>query len=330
MLYLIIGIVLLVMFVTFLIKLDEKRNDPKVLEWCNENIYNPDEIKFHSSDLSFVFNTKNNNIRMVAGKNGPDYDIDFNGPASHIEMFPFVEETAVEYTDTYAETSRGETITFKRTGKYNRGTGIYREEIRLYNGPMQIISGDSDEDSKVIWPDHYKSAIIRVNKDEKERLTELYKTIVDKTSAEAICDWMKRDEELAKRKDAQIAADEKKREDAIKNAEIQCIQLVQNWGLNPDDHFRSYRHNTNNGGIIYSMLAADRSGNGGAVHDHGNGTWHGSWKNAKIDEIGETLEIQVDDPEYREKNLKERRFVIEGFDKATRIEWLDRIRILAA
>lgn len=328
MLYVIIGFVAIVVFVTFLIKLDEKSNDPKVLEWYNENIYNPDEIKFRSSDICFIYNINNKNIRIVAGKKDDGYAIDFNGPASHIEMFPFEEETVVEYTDTHGTTSRGDSFTLKHTGQYNRGTGIYREEIRQYSGPMQITLGDEDSDLK--WPSVYTSAFIRVNTPEKERLTEIFNKIAEDCSSAAMHEAVKKEVELYEKKKAQAAADEKNREDADKNAEIQCIQLVQNWGLNPDNHFRSYRHNTNNGGIIYSMLAADRSGNGGAVHDQGNGTWHGSWKNSKINEAGETLEIQVDDPEYREKNLKERRFVIEGFDKATRIEWVDRIKILAA
>lgn len=77
------------------------------------------------------------------------------------------------------------------------------------------------------------------------------------------------------------------------------------------------------------MLAADKEGRGGAVLNDGKDTWSGSWKNAQVSEVGDTLEVQIDDPEYRKQNLKEHRFVIKHMDREQRVEWIDRIRILS-
>lgn len=122
---------------------------------------------------------------------------------------------------------------------------------------------------------------------------------------------------------------QQKAEEASKKASEQAEQYLKDWGLHGENPFIRYYYS--NDGSITEMLAALSDGRGGAVYNGGKNFWSGSWKNAVVNEVNDTLEIQVDDPDYRSKHLKEHRFVIpSGWKREQRLEWFDRIRILSA
>lgn len=120
-----------------------------------------------------------------------------------------------------------------------------------------------------------------------------------------------------------------KAEEASKKASEQATQYLQAWGVHDASPFYHYYYSTD--GVITQMLAALTDGRGGAVYNNGQNSWRGSWRNAVVNDVNETLEIQVDDPSYRSKRLKEHRFVIpNNWKREERLEWFDRIRILSA
>lgn len=118
-------------------------------------------------------------------------------------------------------------------------------------------------------------------------------------------------------------------EGASRKASEQAAQYLSDWGLNGANPF--YRYDYSRDGVISHMLAALPDGRGGAVYNNGQNSWAGSWRNAVVNDVNNTLEIQIDDPDYRSKHLKEHRFVIPSqWKREERLEWLDRIRILSA
>jgi hypothetical protein len=86
-------------------------------------------------------------------------------------------------------------------------------------------------------------------------------------------------------------------------------------------------------GMLHEAIAVDRSGKAFAVYNNGKSTWTGTLKgaSASINDKNQYLEVMVDDPAYREKNLAELRFHVAFYPapKKELDEWKDRINLLA-
>lgn len=313
--WLFVGVVAIVVFVTFLIKRDEEINDPEVMKWLNLNNQDPDLIKFHSTDLSFVYTRSSNNLQI----HSRGYDgkvLNFNGISSAIEFGNFSMRTVYQSTDTSVTSSSGQTFTIHGTGGYDRTTGLYRLDVKLK---------DSFADDGIAI-----QTFPTVTEVDRDRLKSIFSEIkLVNFKKEQELKQRAKAEQLQKEAD-DLEAKKKEEEDALKNVRTQYSRLLSEWNIASEGSFKTYHYRSSNGGFICTMLAADKEGRGGAVLNDGKDTWSGSWKNARVNEVGETLEIQIDDPVYREKNLKERRFVIKYFDREQRLEWIDRIRILSA
>ncbi len=304
-----------------------KSNDAPI--WCNVNSNDPNEIAFHCPHLSLAFNIPNNSVRIKSEVPG-ETPLDFTGNASQLHFGKFVQKTVTEYTDTSIRSSSGEIYTIANTGSYQRGTGIYDVKVSWNKDGSELETNIrvSDYERQLLNNIIEMMQSVKVERDkaaatERRRLEEEAHATEEKA----------RKERLAAEEKARVdkqASEEKAKSDALQNVRNQSTQLLKVWEIDPNSTFMTYRYRESDGGYISTMLAADKEGRGGAVLNDGKDTWSGSWKNAQINEQGDTLEIQIDDPAFREKNLKERRFAIKYFDREQRLEWIDRIRILSA
>lgn len=136
-------------------------------------------------------------------------------------------------------------------------------------------------------------------------------------------------QEYTKREEEKKLAAQQKAEEVAKKAATQAAEYLKDWGIQGVNSYCHYYYS--NDGQITEMLAALPDGKGGAVYNSGKNYWTGSWKNAVVSEVDNALEIQVDDQVYRGKYLKEHRITIPpNWERKTRLEWCDRIRILSS
>ncbi len=146
--------------------------------------------------------------------------------------------------------------------------------------------------------------------------------------------------EHARQRAAQAAEAERQREadDAVRHqarversrvdAHANLQTLLAESGVTGSDLWSKYSHDLD--GRIVSLVAANRAGRGIIVHADGEQTWSGEWRGASARVNGGALEVQVDDPVWRNQHLTERRFSIgERWTPEERQAWADRIGLLA-
>lgn len=137
-------------------------------------------------------------------------------------------------------------------------------------------------------------------------------------------------ERQAREAQAQASRDEQaRREHGRRVAHDAMATLVHQAGLDTSAMWSRYGHDPS-GRLAYA-IAADRSGRGFAVYADGAQTWQGHWRGASCRFEDGALQVQVDDPAYREQHMSQRRFSIgERWEKAEQQAWLDRIQLLSA
>lgn len=292
--FLLVVIVALIMGLVALISKFSKNTDAPT--WCNPNSLDPNVFGFHCPSLSLAYTATDNRLktRVISLKDKP---WEFEGNAQDIKI-------------TFARIPKAEEYA---PGSSNKDRGYWAKGITVY-----CIEHDRTK-VEFYLNDRYKYNM-DVFLDKVRVLSNDYLL-----KSEAVINELKAKEQADK-----AAAEQKAKADALQNVHNQCSKLLSDWGIDPEGAFKTYRYRDDDGGYICTMLAADKEGRGGAVLNDGKDTWSGSWKNAQVSEVGETLEVQIDDPEYRKKNLKEHRFVIKHMDREQRVEWIDRIRILSA
>lgn len=278
-------------------------------------------LRFDACALSVAYD-KTTKMLRIASKAA-----NYLGPVPMPNPFSFLDQYTKIPTNTYATTSRGESITIHGTGNYEQHTGV-----RVHINDM--ISNTAFIYNLYDWKGNSYTFSMKIALALNNVLTNIYdlhaSDMAPVYKAEKI-----QQEELAKASAQQRKADEEAAKEAasqkiLENVRNQCSKLLNDWGIDPEGAFKTYRYRDDDGGYICTMIAADKQGRGGAVLNDGKDTWSGSWKNAQVSEVGDTLEVQIDDPEYRKQNLKELRFVIKYMDREQRVEWIDRIRILSA
>lgn len=171
-----------------------------------------------------------------------------------------------------------------------------------------------------IWPDGLGSVIFTALWDECGISTEQQELWVDRINT------------LQKQEAQKLSQRENEKKQKIQEAEKVLVQEMEktlhNSGLiNP---VSTYKLNGESSAIEF-VLACDRQGN--LLVHKGDEKWQGSMKgsSAKIAKDGdkEWLEIEVHDEPYEQEFLKKRRFdVLQGFERGTLVEWMDRFSIL--
>lgn len=311
--FLIFWLVVIVGVIMGLIALISKfSNNTDAPTWCNTNSLDPNVFGFHCSNLSLAYRAADNSIRMrCIDDKGASYEFEGNFPDTNFSFHN--EDTKTEYIQDYVSDSTGFKTSIGSPRGYERGTGIFKVGIRWKSSTNQPIG-----------------TTIRMNGDNKIKLEEFCKRAYGLSKDYLLKSEMIKTELEIQAQAAKLAAERKSQDDALQNVRDQCTKLLSDWGIASEGAFKTYRYRDDDGGYICTMLAADKEGRGGAVLNDGKDTWSGSWKNAQVSEVGDTLEVQIDDPEYRKQNLKEHRFVIKHMDREQRVEWIDRIRILSA
>lgn len=69
---------------------------------------------------------------------------------------------------------------------------------------------------------------------------------------------------------------------------------------------------------------------GAIVASNGRQAWQGRWRGAEATLDADALVLKVDDEAYRQQYLAEHRLQLKLGNKSDRLEWMDRIGILAA
>lgn len=303
------GVVLLMLGVTALLSRFNKNADPPT--WCNPNSLDQNVLGFHCPDLSLAYTATDNSVRMrCIDAEGISYE--FEGDASDINLSALNEEKTTEYVQDYVSDNTGFKHSIGSPRSYQRGTGIFTLGIQWKASPSLTLS-----------------KTIRINNEDRIKLDKFRERVDKLTMDHFLKAEILKSEFKAKEYADNAAAEQKAKADALQNVRNQCSKLLRDWSIDPEGAFMTYRYRDDDGGYICTMLAADKEGRGGAVLNDGKDTWSGSWNNAQVSEVGETLEVQIDDPEYRKQNLKELRFVIKYMDREQRVEWIDRIRILS-
>lgn len=308
--FLLVVIVALIMGLVALISKFSKNTDAPT--WCNPNSLDPNVLGFHCQDLSLAYTANDNSVRMrCIDAEGVSYE--FEGDASDINLSALNEEKTTEYVQDYVSDNTGFKHSIGSPRSYQRGTGIFTLGIQWKASPSLTLS-----------------KTIRINNEDRIKLDEFRERVDKLTMDHFLKAEILKSELKAKEYADNAAAEQKAKADALQNVRNQCSKLLRDWSIDPEGAFMTYRYRDDDGGYICTMLAADKEGRGGAVLNDGKDTWSGSWKNAQVSEVGDTLEVQIDDPEYRKQHLKERRFVVEHMNREQRVEWIDRIRILSA
>ncbi len=141
-------------------------------------------------------------------------------------------------------------------------------------------------------------------------------------AAEAAEAERQREADEAVRQQARL---EKSKVDAHANLQALLAQA----GVTGSDLWSKYSHDLD--GRIVALVAASRAGRGVIVHANGEQTWSGEWRGASARVNEGRLEVQVDDPAWRQQHLSERRFALgERWTPEERQAWADRIGLLAA
>lgn len=259
--------------------------------------YDVNRMSFNHRLIEIVANKALNTIRIKVG------DFTYDGSPSKLR-FVYTKLTKVKaYTPTF-------------TGRTSSGDLVYGQG-----------------GAPVVYDDLTGNTAITIIADGREKHLELRNSVAEKMNlvTDNIVAWgnevsLKEREEKSR---AEKLAKQQKAEEISKKASEQAAEYLKEWGMHGHDPY--HRFYFSNDGTITEMLAALPDGRGGAVYNAGKNSWVGSWKNAVANEVNDALEIQVDDPDYRSKHLKEHRFVIPSdWKREQRLEWLDRIRILSS
>lgn len=159
---------------------------------------------------------------------------------------------------------------------------------------------------------------------------ELARAAERQQQAEAAAAAAEARERQAREAEARATRDEQaRREQGRRAAHDAMAALVRQAGVDTSAMWSRYGHDLD-GRLAYA-IAADRSGRGFAVYADGAQTWVGHWRGASCRLEDGALQIQVDDPAYREQHLSQRRFSLGArWEKAEQQAWLDRIELLAA
>lgn len=291
---------------------------------------------YEGSGLSINYDLKNNVVKIKTSY------FEQSNPLPGGYRFGFYTHTKWVSTSTTATTSRGDTV-YIPTGGFLARTRKTTLVIDKYAGSDDPSRCDTLYYKTETEPNTYNSSTsyqINFNTSSIEGLKRFLDTMMKQWSRHySETQRVLREIKIKEDAEKQIIENKRKADEALLKAEQhkistenvrnQSFKLLNDWGIDPEGAFKTYHYRDNDGGYIYTMLAADKEGRGGAVLNEGKDTWSGSWKNAHVSEVGDTLEVQIDDPEYRQQHLKERRFAIKGFDKDERVEWIDRIRILS-
>lgn len=284
---------------------------------------NHEKCRFDSCALSVAYDKATKKLR-IASKTANYY-----GSMPSDCTFYFAEEIIDISTNTRATTSSGETITIHGTGSYSKHTRTFvyvsdhsGKSNLVYDSTFPYVSSQDKYIFTIKLADALKQILKQISGIYTAEMAPIYEAERKQAQelAKVAAEQRKADEEAAKE-----AASQK----ILENVRNQCSALLEKAGINEAECFKCYRYWEKDGGYICAMLAADKEGRGCAIFNEGKDTWLGSWKNAQINEVGDTLEVQIEDPEYRKLNLKERRFIIKYFSREDRLEWIDRIRILS-
>ena len=111
---------------------------------------------------------------------------------------------------------------------------------------------------------------------------------------------------------------------------LSLTEALEKAGLPSDAAGLFLYHAYDKEGAISELLAADRDGRGAIVASDGTQVWQGSWRGAEATLEADALVLKVDDEAYRQQYLAEHRLQLKLGDKSDRLEWMDRIGILAA
>lgn len=111
---------------------------------------------------------------------------------------------------------------------------------------------------------------------------------------------------------------------------LSLTEALEKAGLPSDAAGLFLYHAYDKEGAISELLAADRDGRGAIVASDGTQVWQGSWCGAEATLEADALVLKVDDEAYRQQYLAEHRLQLKLGDKSDRLEWMDRIGILAA
>lgn len=259
--------------------------------------YDVNNMSFNHSLIDISTNKASNRVRLKAG------NFTYDGSPSKLR-FSYTKLTKVKaYTPTF-------------TGRTTSGNLIYGQG-----------------GAPVVYDDLTGKTAITIIADGKEKTLKLANAVATKMNlvTDAIEAWgiEVSAKERAEKSEMEKLVKQQKAEESSTKASEQATQYLKEWGMFGDESY--YRFYYSNDGVVTEMLAALPDGRGGAVYDAGKKSWVGSWKNAVANDVNDSLEIQVDDPDYRSKHLKEHRFVIpSNWKREQRLEWLDRIRILSS
>lgn len=111
---------------------------------------------------------------------------------------------------------------------------------------------------------------------------------------------------------------------------LSLTEALEKAGLPGDAAGLFLYHAYDEEGAISELLAADRDGRGAIVASNGRQAWQGRWRGAEATLDADALVLKVDDEAYRQQYLAEHRLQLKLGNKSDRLEWMDRIGILAA